>query len=109
LAGVRFRETYFTPTFDKFTGLVCGGVQVHLTDPRGVDAIRTAVAMLVTAKQLYPAVFGWPPDHYVDRLSGSTRLRDLIDAGATVDDVVGSWQADLAGFRTRRDPYLLYR
>ncbi len=32
LEGVVFREAWFTPTFSKFAGELCGGVQVHVTD-----------------------------------------------------------------------------
>lgn len=109
LPGVRFRENYYTPTWSKFAGQTCGGVQVHLTDRGSVDAIRTAVTMLVTAKRLYPNVFGWRPDHWIDDLTGSTRLRTMIDAGATVADVVGAWQAELSAFRRSRRTFLLYR
>ncbi|GAB3869236.1 DUF1343 domain-containing protein [Kibdelosporangium lantanae] len=109
LPGVRFRETYFAPTFSKFVGKTCGGVQVHLTDEPSYDPITTAVAMLVTAKRLYPAVFGWRPDNYVDKLSGSARLRTMIDAGAGASDVVGAWQDELSAFRRQRQQYLIYR
>ena len=34
-----FREAYFTPTFSKQAGTVCGGVQVHVTDPSTFDPI----------------------------------------------------------------------
>lgn len=109
LPGVRFRENYDVPTFDKFVNKTCGGVQVHLTDPSRVDAIRTAVAMIVTAKQLYPSVFGWRPDNWIDNLTGSNRLRTMVDAGASVDDVVGAWQGELTDFRRERRPFLLYQ
>jgi uncharacterized protein YbbC (DUF1343 family) len=84
-------------------------VQVHLTDRHTVDPIRTAVAMIVTARQLYPAVFGWRPDHWIDNLTGSDRLRTMVDAGASADDVVGAWQPELASFRKQRSPFLIYR
>ena len=58
LPGVGFREAYFSPTFSKHTGKVCGGVQVHVTDPSTFDAIRAAVEMIVAAKALYPD-FAW--------------------------------------------------
>jgi uncharacterized protein YbbC (DUF1343 family) len=109
LPGVRFREAYFVPTFSKFVNESCGGVQVHITDERRFEAVRSAVAMIVTCRQLYPDVFAWRPDNYIDKLSGSARLRTMVDAGASVDQVVGAWQAELAQFRQRRRQYLLYR
>ena len=108
LAGVRFREIYFAPTFSKHVNKVCGGVQLHLTDERAFEAIRTAVNMIITARQLYPTVFGWRPDNWIDKLTGSDRLRHMVDAGAGVDDVVGAWQQELAAFRRLREQYLLY-
>ncbi|MEY8041172.1 DUF1343 domain-containing protein [Saccharopolyspora cebuensis] len=107
LPGVRFRETYFVPTFGKHTGTTCGGVQVHRTGE--VDPIRVAVAMLVTARRRYPEVFGWRPDLMIDKLFGSDRLRRMVDAGAGTAEIVGSWQDELADFRDQREPHLLYR
>nr|WP_123687183.1 DUF1343 domain-containing protein [Amycolatopsis thermoflava] len=108
LAGVRFRETYFVPTFGKFVNQTCGGVQLTVTDPASFDAIRTAVAMLVTAKKLHPDLFGWRADNGIDKLTGSDRLRTMVDRGAGVDEIVGSWQAELDEFTARRRPHLLY-
>jgi uncharacterized protein YbbC (DUF1343 family) len=108
LPGVRFRETYFAPTFNKFVGKTCGGVQLHFTDEESLDPIRTAVSMLVTAKRLYPTIFAWRPDNFVDKLSGSARLRTMIDSGAGVDDVVGAWRDELAQFGRQRRQHLIY-
>ncbi|PXY31203.1 exo-beta-N-acetylmuramidase NamZ family protein [Prauserella muralis] len=109
LPGVRFREAYFVPTFGKFTGQTCGGVQIVVTQPRAFDAIRTAVAMIVTARRLHPAIFGWREDRFVDKLFGSARLRTMVDRGAGTDEIVGSWRQELAEFTGRREPYLSYR
>lgn len=109
LKGVRFRETYFSPTFNKFQGKTCGGVSLHVTDPHSFDAIKAAVAMLITAKSLYPGVFAWRPDNWIDKLSGSDRLRRMIDAQAGLDEIVGAWQQELQQFRRTRLPYLRYR
>ena len=46
--------------------------------------------------------------YWIDLLTGSPRLRTMIDAGAPADDVVGAWRAELAAFDARRRPYLLY-
>ncbi len=117
LPGVRFREAYFVPTIaghhPPLLNKLCAGVEVRVTDRAAYDPIRTAVAMLVEARR-YPA-FAWRADSYdpvrpywVDKLTGSTRLRTMIDAGADVDDVVGAWSAELAAFEQQRRPYLLY-
>ncbi|MEV0677293.1 DUF1343 domain-containing protein [Actinosynnema sp. NPDC050436] len=109
LPGVRFREAHFTPTFDKFAGRPCGGVALHVTRPGGFDAIRTAVAMLVTARSRYPDLVAWRPDLWVDKLTGSDRLRRMVDAGAGTDEVVGAWRDELAAFTRLRHDYLHHR
>jgi uncharacterized protein YbbC (DUF1343 family) len=109
LPGVRFREAYFVPTFQKWVNQACGGVQVHVTDERRFEAIRTAVTMLVVAKQTHPDVFAWRPDNFIDKLSGSARLRTMIDAGASVAEVTGAWRDELATFVRLREKYLIYR
>ncbi|OQO92868.1 exo-beta-N-acetylmuramidase NamZ family protein [Saccharomonospora piscinae] len=109
LPGVAFRECYYVPTFGKFTGETCGGLQLTVTDPGRFDAIRTAVDLIVTARRLYPGLFAWREDNFIDLLTGSDRFRTMVDAGATTDEVVGSWRAELDGFTRKRQPYLLYR
>jgi uncharacterized protein YbbC (DUF1343 family) len=106
---VRFREAYFVPTFSKWLNQTCGGVQVHITDERRFQPIKTAVTMLVTAKQVHPNVFAWRPDNYIDKLSGSARLRTMVDAGASVNEVTGAWRDELAAFARLREKYLIYR
>lgn len=109
LPGVAFRETYFVPTFGKFPGQTCGGVQLSITDPYAFDPIRTGIALLVTARKVHRDLFAWRDDLFIDKLFGSDRLRRLVDAGAGTDDIVGSWQYEQAGFRRDREQYLIYR
>ncbi|MEU2111142.1 DUF1343 domain-containing protein [Streptomyces sp. NPDC019507] len=108
LPGVRFREAYFAPTFSKFQGKTVGGVQLHVHDREVFDPVRTGIGLLVTAKRSWSG-FAWRPDNWIDKLTGSTRVRTMIDAGAGTDEVVGAWQQDLAAFRAVRREYLLYR
>ncbi|AJF64369.1 exo-beta-N-acetylmuramidase NamZ family protein [Streptomyces vietnamensis] len=108
LPGVRFREAYFAPTFSKFQGKTIGGVQLHVDDRDSFDPVRTGIGLLVTARSSWSG-FAWRADHWIDKLTGSTRVRTLIDAGAGVDEVVGAWESDLAAFRAVREEYLLYR
>ncbi|MEV3993276.1 DUF1343 domain-containing protein [Streptomyces sp. NPDC049837] len=108
LPGVRFREAYFTPTFSKFQGKTVGGVQVHVDDRVAFDPVRTGIGLLVTAKRSWSG-FAWRADNWIDKLTGSAKVRTLIGAGADTDEVVGAWEADLAAFRAVRREYLVYR
>jgi uncharacterized protein YbbC (DUF1343 family) len=112
LPGVRFREAYFAPTFSKWANQNCAGVQVHVTDRRTYDPIRTAIAMIVAARRLYPNDFAWRESkapYWIDTLTGSDLVRKGVDGGATADQIVASWQAELKRFRAQRARYLLYR
>ncbi|GAA3086515.1 DUF1343 domain-containing protein [Streptomyces rectiviolaceus] len=108
LRGVDFREAYFAPTFSKFQGKTIGGVQLHVHDRDAYDPVRTGIALLVTAKKVWSG-FAWRSDNWIDKLTGSTRVRTMIHAGADTDEVVGGWQEDLARFRAVRRQYLHYR
>ncbi|MER5887587.1 DUF1343 domain-containing protein [Streptomyces sp. NPDC001941] len=106
LPGVHFREAYFAPTFSKFQGKTVGGVQLHVHDREAFDPVRTGIGLLVTARRVWSG-FAWRPDLWIDKLTGSARVRTMIDAGADTDEVAGAWGAGLAAFRTVRRRYLL--
>ena len=108
LPGAHFREAYFAPTFSKFEGKSVGGVQIHIHDRAAYDPVRTGIALLVTAKKVWSG-FGWRSDNWIDKLTGSARVRTSIDAGASTDEVVAGWQEELRAFRRVRTEYLLYK
>lgn len=115
LPGVTFREAYFTPSFNKYVGEVCGGVQVHIDDPTKLDPVRVGVEMLVALRALYPD-FAWRQDswdterpYWIDKLTGSTRLREQVDAGASAREIERAWKDELRAFEHQRKPYLIYR
>lgn len=110
LAGVQFREAYFIPTFSKWADKTCGGVEVQITDAKKFDPIRTALAMIITQRELFPK-YDWREDDdlpWIDKLTGSTQVRKDIEAGASVDEVMAGWKDELTDFRKIRQDYLLY-
>ena len=111
LPGVEFREAYFAPLSSKHMGAACAGVQLHVGDRDDFDAIRTAIAMIVTGRQLYPDDWAWretAAPYWIDKLSGNEQVRLAIDGGAEVDEVVAVWRGELAEFRRIRARHLLY-
>ncbi len=107
LPGAHFREAYFAPAFSKFQGTTVGGVQIHVHDRAVYDPVRTGIALLVTARRAWDG-FAWRSDDWIDRLTGSARVRTMIDAGADTDEVVEAWRDELAAFRRVRREHLLY-
>lgn len=116
LAGVRFRPVHFQPTFQKWAGTMCGGIQIHVTDREAFEPFLTGIAVLSAACALYPKLFGWrnPPYEYereklpIEILCGCADLPNMIRQGTSLDEIRRSWQKDIAGFIGRRSSCLLY-
>ncbi|MDN5725829.1 MAG: DUF1343 domain-containing protein, partial [Propionibacteriales bacterium] len=113
LPGVEFREAYFTPTFSKNEGEVCGGVQIHITDPYKVSSIDVTTHMFTTARDLYDE-FGWraldgdAPGRWLGLLTGSKRFQEMFEAGRSAKDIIAAWRPDEKAFEAKRQPYLIY-
>lgn len=110
LPGVRFRPAWFTPTFSKHAGVLCGGVQIHVTDRNAFLPFRTGLALLKAIHDLHPQAFrfeaGEPP--FFDKLAGNGWIRQSIEAGESVDVMEARWQPELRRFEETRRRYLLY-
>lgn len=88
LPGIRFRSTWFQPSQSKFSTETCSGVAIHVVDARTVRPVAMGVAILATVRRLHPDQFEWrvSGDRFtVDRLAGTARLRELVDAGPPVE------------------------
>jgi uncharacterized protein YbbC (DUF1343 family) len=116
LPGVVFRPARFRPTFQKWAGRVCGGVQLHVTDAGRFKPFLTGLGLIATARRLAPRAFRWrrPPYEFehrrlpIDILLGSSRIRLALERGATLTAIERGWQADLARWRQRRAAALCY-
>jgi uncharacterized protein YbbC (DUF1343 family) len=116
LPGVRFRPVHFEPTFQKWAGNMCGGVQVHVLDRECFEPYLTGIAVLSVARELYPESFKWrdPPYEYeaekmpIEILCGGRDILRMLQCGARPDQIRQSWQEDVKSFLRQRRPYLLY-
>jgi len=116
LPGIRLRPTYFTPTFQKHGGSRCGGLQIHVTDRPVVRSVHLAIALIQTAITIWPDDFKWRTERYeyitdrlaIDLLFGSTKPREALEAGASADDIVRTFQDNEKAFIERRADALLY-
>ncbi len=107
LPGVRFREAWFTPSFSKFQGQLCGGCQVHVTDRRAFRPFATALHIIKTVRDSYPGKFEFHTD-YFDQVMGTASVRQALEAGIPVATILANIGPGLAAFAELRKPYLLY-
>ena len=116
LGGVAFRSLAFRPSFHKFAGQVCGGIQVHVTDRACFEAYRSGLAILRELYALCGDGFRWRSEPYefvsdrpaIDLLTGSDAIRTGIQRGFTLDELEATWLPAQRRFAERRQPYLLY-
>lgn len=116
LPGAIFRSIRFQPTFHKFEGELCGGIQIHVTDRDAFKPVITGVAIISAIRRLYPDGFEWkqPPYEYVhdklpfDVINGSSRLREQTESNVALSEIEESWRDGLSEFAERRETYLLY-
>ena len=114
--GVYFRSCVFRPTFQKHGGVSCGGVQIHVTDRNVFEPVSAGVAMVKVAYELYSGQFRWkePPYEYVydrnpfDVIAGTSRIREIIESGGSIEDLWSWWAPNLNEFKRLRGNYLLY-
>ena len=116
LPGVVFRPCHFEPTFQKHAGKLCGGAQLHVTDPSAFAPVRTAVEVLAAARALSPDRFEWraPPYEYehnlppIDILWGHDGLRTGLEAGASAGEIMEEAERKLDDFNASVAACLLY-
>jgi len=116
LPGVRFRPARFIPTFHKWAGEVCGGVQIHVTDRRRFRPFRTGIAAIAVARRLAPAEFRWkePPYEFehkrlpIDILFGTDRIRTQIEGGTDLPVIEATWRTALPLYTRRRRAFMIY-
>lgn len=110
LPGVRFEATTFTPENPgdgKFGGETVPGIRFIATDRTLYDPARAGIAALVEIRAVHGDGLTFREAHF-DRLAGSTRVRESILRGASLDEVTAGWDAQAARFREATEQYRLY-
>ena len=116
LKGVYFRPIQFLPTFHKFSGEICEGAFIHVTDRNQFEPVLTTIALLQEIVRQYPGKFEWkqPPYEYeyqklpFDILAGNTWLREAIIGLNPLDKIREQFREEVRQFEPTRREYLLY-
>ena len=116
LPGVRFRGCVIEPAFHKFKGQRCGALQLHVNDRSAFEPYRTGLGVLVAARKLWPEELAWRTEPYefradvpaIDLLTGRPAVRQAIDRGAALDEVMRIARGGTELYDAGRDKALLY-
>ena len=114
--GLAVRPMRYEPTFQKFSGLVCGGVAVEVSDRRQFAAVRAGLALIDAAIELAADQFEWRTEVYefvtdrlaIDLLMGGTHAREVLQARGSLADATHDFASAERDFAERARPSLLY-
>jgi uncharacterized protein YbbC (DUF1343 family) len=109
LPGCQFRGHDFQPTFQKWAGIYCQGMQIHVTDARAFRPVETAAAILLAIAATSKVDFAFRTDPYeyerekpaIDILTGSDTFRKMLLSGAALPDIRDTWRMERRLFEER--------
>ncbi len=116
--GAALRPLTFQPTFHKHAGALCGGVQVHVDDPRALRSYALYLRAIAAVRAQAGEAFRWRTETYeyvadrpaIDLLTGGPEYRRAVDAGDAdaLEAVLAAEDEGAARFAAARAAWLRY-
>jgi len=106
IGGVRFVPVTFTPTSSVYSGQLCQGVNVVLTDRNGLDAPELGIELAAALHKLYASDF---KIEKMQDLLVNQGVYEALAAGRDPRRIAADWQDELQKFGKIRDKYLIYK
>ena len=115
LKGVTFVPEQFTPMQKPYHGKppeLAGeslkGIRIRVIDRNAFEPYKAGIALLWAVNKLHADKLEWN-DAILDRLVATPRLKNMLLAGKNPNEIYASWSGELAAFKKRSAPYLMYR
>jgi len=116
LPGVHFRPTSFCPTFSKHQGVMCHGVQVHVTDVEAVNMFEAGLVLLDEVRALAGDQFEFlyygievegetVNSYFLDKLLGTD---DYRLGRMTTQELIAAHKPGVEAFKQASRKYRLY-
>ncbi len=108
IGGCAFRIHSFIPTFHKFSGELCNGLQIHVTDINQFRPVGTALEIfdaIIETSGTESLKFNQPPYEYeyklipFDILSGDPGMRLTLKNRLSIQNEKERWQTEIEEFR----------
>ena len=115
LSGVTLSSTLFTPksipgksVYPKYMDTPCNGISISIVDRDSFYPLKLGVALLQSIYQVHPDEFKVAKNGFLNKLYGSDELINSIFSGASIEDLVLTWEKESAEFRKMIKPFRLY-
>ncbi|MFZ0335961.1 MAG: exo-beta-N-acetylmuramidase NamZ domain-containing protein [Candidatus Acidiferrales bacterium] len=103
--GVRFVPTEFTPDSALYSGQLCQGIALVITDRASLNSMLMGLEIAAALTKFYPDHFSL--DKMIELVGNADTIAKL-KSGEDPLRIVWDWQADLDNFRKMRAKYLIY-
>lgn len=113
MEGVRARALSFTPTYQKYSGQLCEGIQLHITDRQTFKPVASITRVLAVIAAMYAEQIEFLEYDNLrhpmfDLLAGNDVLRNGLLKG-DIHSYIQQCNQDRENFMETRERYLRYR
>ncbi len=117
IQGCAFRTHNFIPTFNKYNGELCNGLQIHVTDISAYRPVAVVLEIFDKLLELFPDKFEFnmPPYEYeyklmpFDILSGDSVMRTSLLNRVPVKNELERWEAEIEEFMNEFSDIAVYK
>jgi uncharacterized protein YbbC (DUF1343 family) len=117
IRGCTFRPHDYIPTFHKFSGELCHGLQIHITDLELFKPVETALELfdaIIETSEPDSLIFKMPPYEYeenlmpFDILSGDSGMRETLVLRKDLNIEKERWAHEIEEFRKEFEQISVY-
>jgi len=117
ITGCVFRIHNFIPTFNKYCGELCNGLQIHITDIIVYHPVATVLEIFDAIMELFPEDFKFnlPPYEYeynlmpFDILSGDSGIRTVLINRLPLKPELERWESEIEEFKKEFSRIAIYK
>ncbi len=110
LPGVLATPVWFTPYASKHRNVNCGGIHIHVMDPRAIRAFDLGIRLLDLLRTRYPRDFEYLAPYAHDNAPHICNLMGdrVFESDWDADELIRQGAEESAAFTVRAEPYRLY-
>lgn len=111
--GLKARPVHYCPYYGKYKEQMIHGIQVYLDIEGGCQPVNSGYHIMECIQKTAPDAFDWEGEaaeriNMFDKANGTDWVRNELRKGMSAEEMIGTWQKDLDGFKALRKDFLIY-